>query len=304
MTIRVLEFADSHLPAIVGLLNEEYRGSFEFIPFSDERVLSQVRRRSIKILLAEADGKLLGLIGTHPEERGEEHISWLTASEGPNHGMIENMLVGEVEKNAEGDTISTTVDEGSPRIKDWTSRGYTLNPGWLRMSAKLDGPRPIPKVADGVKLRTLRHDEDARLVEVMNAGFGWQRLELGFLEKWKFEDPPFSEEWVQVAEVDGNLVSSVVARPDTDYIRFLNLKRGYLGPAATLPEFRNIGLASTLTAQAMNFLSDEGMNSVRLGTSEQNASSIAILRGLGFSVDVVRKILRKKLKDAQARNSN
>ena len=86
-----------------------------------------------------------------------------------------------------------------------------------------------------------------------------------------------------------------MAKPDTDCIKYLHLKRGYLGPAATLPEFRNKHLASALTARAMNFLFEKGMDSVRLGTSEQNVSSIALLRSLGFQVDIVRKILRKNL---------
>jgi len=87
-----------------------------------------------------------------------------------------------------------------------------------------------------------------------------------------------------------------VAKPDTAATKYLQLKRGYLGPATTLPEFRNKHLASALTARAMNFLFKNGMDSVRLGTSEQNVSSIALLRSLGFQVENVRKILHKKLK--------
>jgi ribosomal protein S18 acetylase RimI-like enzyme len=295
MTIQVLEFANRHLPAVVRLLNEEYSGSFEFIPFSEDRVISQIQRRGIKILVAEEDRNSLGLVGTHLEERGEENISWLAVREGPDRRTIENVLVEEVEKNAEGDTISTTVDEGSPRINEWIDRGYTLNPGWLRMTAKLDSMKPIPKVADGVKLRSLRPDEEQELVEVINTGFGWQRLDPGVLKKWKSEDMPFSEDWVQVSEINERIVSAVAAKPDTEYLRYLNLKRGYLGPAATLPEFRNKNLASALTVQAMNFLFKRGMNSVRLGTSEQNIPSIILLRGLNFQVDVVRKILRRKM---------
>ena len=132
----------------------------------------------------------------------------------------------------------------------------------------------------------------------MNIGFGWQRLKPGDLETWKSEDPPFTEDWVQVAETGERIVSAVVARPDTDYTKHLHLKRGHLGPGATLPEFRNKHLASALMARAMNFLFEKGMDSVRLGTSEQNVYSIALLRGLGFQVDIVRKILRKDLKNA------
>jgi ribosomal protein S18 acetylase RimI-like enzyme len=86
-----------------------------------------------------------------------------------------------------------------------------------------------------------------------------------------------------------------VAKPDTDAMKYLHLNRGYLGPATTLPEFRNKHLASALTARAMNFLYKKGMDSVILGTSEQNVSSIALLRSLGFRVENIRKILRKEL---------
>jgi ribosomal protein S18 acetylase RimI-like enzyme len=298
MTIQISGFANKYLPIVARLLNAEYRSSYEFIPFDQERVLSQIRRRRLKILVAEENGKVLGLIATHAEENSEEDIHWLAASEGHNQRAIENMLVSEVEKNAKGDTVSTGIDEGSPRIKDWINRGYTLQPGFQRMSAKLDGLKPIPEVAEGIKLRSLRPDEEEELIAVVNNGFGWQRLEPGDIETWKSEDPPFSEDWVQVAEIDERIASAVVAKPDTDCIRFLHLKRGHLGPAATLPEFRNKHLASALTARAMNFLFEKGMDSVRLGTSEQNVSSIALLRSLGFQVDIVRKILRKKLKNA------
>jgi ribosomal protein S18 acetylase RimI-like enzyme len=298
MTIQVSEFTKKHLLVIVRLLNEEYEGSHEFIPFNEERVLSQIRRRDLKILIAEENGRVLGLIGTRSEERSEEDIFWLAAHEGQDQATVESILVNEFEKNAKSDTVSTMVDEGSPRIKDWTSRGYVLQPGFQRMSAKLNGLKPVPTVDESIKLRSLRPDEEEKLVQVVNAGFGWRRLEPGCFKIWKSDDPPFSEDWVQVAETAGRIVSAVVPRPDTDSIKYLHLNRGYLGPAATLPEFRNKHLASALTAGAMNFLFQKGMDSVRLGTSEQNVSSIVLLRGLGFQVDVVRKIMRKKLKNA------
>jgi len=300
MTIQISELTNKHLPIAVGLLNEEYRNSYEFIPFDEERILSQIRQRGLKVLVAEENGDVLGLIGTHThaEEHLEEHVSWLAACEGHNQRAVENILVNEIEKDAKGGTVMTMIDEGSPRINDWINRGYALHPGFQRMSATLDGLKPIPELAEGAKLRSLRPDEEEKLVTVINAGFGWQRLELGVLETWKSEDPPFSEEWVQVAEIGQRIVSAVVAKPDTDYVEYLHLKRGHLGPAATLPEFRNKHLASALTARAMNFLFEKGMDSVRLGTSEQNVSSIALLRSLGFQVDIVRKILRKDLKNA------
>jgi ribosomal protein S18 acetylase RimI-like enzyme len=300
MTIQVSELANKDLLTIARLLNDEYKGSYEFIPFSEERILSEIRKRSLKFLIARENGEVVGVIGTHThvEEHLEEHISWLAACRGQNQRFIENILVNEIEKNAKGGVVLAMIDEESPKIDDWIKRGYALCPGFLRMSTKLDGLKPIPELAQGIKLRSLRPDEEEKLVAVTNAGFGWQRLERGIVEIWRSDDPPFSEDWVQVAEVGERIVSAVVARPDTDYVKYLHLKRGHLGPAATLPEFRNKHIASALTAKAMNFLFEKGMDSVRLGTSEKNMFSISLLRSLGFRVDIVRKGLCKELKSA------
>jgi len=296
MTIQITEFANRHLPAIGRLLNDEYKDTFEFIPFDDERVLSQIRRRHLNLLVAEENDKVLGVIGTHSHENAEEDISWLAASKEHDQKTIENMLVKELESNVKADTVSTMIDQGSRKTADWIDRGYTLQPGFQRMDAKLDALKPIPKVDEGTELRSLRTGEEDQLIAAVNKGFGWKRIERGDLETWKLEDPPFTEEWVQVAEIEERIASVVVAKPDTAATKYLHLNRGYLGPAATLPEFRNKHLASALTARAMNFLLQKGMDSVRLGTSEQNLSSIALLRSLGFQVENVKKILRKKLK--------
>ncbi len=298
MTIQISELANKHLSVVARLLNEEYKGSYEFIPFNEERILSETRKRSLKVLVARENHKVLGVIGTHThdEERIEEHISWLAAHKGRNQRAIEDLLVSEVERSAKGGILLTMIEEGNPRIKEWINRGYVLHPGYQQMSAKLDSLKPIPKLAEDIKLRNLRPNEEQKLVTTINAGFGWQRLKPGILETWKSEDPPFSEDWVQIAEIGERIVSAVVAKPDTDYMKHLHAKRGHLGPAATLPEFRNKHLASALTAKAMNFLFEKGMNSVRLGTSEENISSITLLRNLGFQVEIVRKILRKELK--------
>jgi ribosomal protein S18 acetylase RimI-like enzyme len=293
MTIQITEFAKRQLPTIVRLLNDEYRDEDEFIPFNEERAQSEIRNRRLRLLVAEENGKVLGLIATHSHENSEEHVTWIAAGKGQNQRVVEDMLVDAIEKNAKASTVLIMIDEGSPRIADWTSRGYTLGPGFQRMSARLDGLTPVPKVDEDTELRSLRVDEEEEFVEVVNRGFERKRLELGDLENWKAEDPPFTEGWVQVAEINSRIVSAVVAKPDTDAMKYLHLNRGYLGPAATLPEFRNRHLASALTARAMNFLYEKGMDSAILGTSEQNVSSNALLRNLGFQVEKVSKTLAR-----------
>lgn len=299
MTVQITEFAKRQLAAIVRLLNDEYRDDDddEFIPFNEERVQSEIRNRRLRLLVAEENGKVVGLIGTHSHENLEEHVTWIAAGKGQNHSAVENMLVDAVEKNAKASTVLIMIDEGSPRIAEWISRGYMLRPGFQRMSARLNGLTPVPKVGEDTELRSLRADEEEEFVETVNRGFERKRLELGDLENWRVEDPPFTEEWVQVADVNRRIVSAVVAKPDTDAMKYLHLNRGYLGPAATLPEFRNRHLASALTARAMNFLYEKGMDSVILGTSEQNVSSITLLRSLGFQVEKVSKTLMRGSED-------
>ena len=284
------------MPFLAELMNEEYEGSPEFIPFDEETFVSEIQRRRIRVLVAEDDESVVGFIGTHADDRGED-VHWLATRKAPEGKVVRDMLVSEAERNAEGDSLMRMIDERNPEIKEWESRGYVLEPGFQRMTVELRGPTRVPEVDEAITLRTLRPGEEAEFVETVNAGFGWERLELGDLERWKAEDPPFDEEWVQVAEAAGKIVSVVVAKPDTDYNKYLHCRMGYLGPATTLPAFRNKHLASALTARAMNLLFEKGMNTVRLGTSEKNVSSIALLRSLGFRVENVRKILRKKLKD-------
>lgn len=300
MTIRIVEFAPKHVSAVAELLNDSYRNSsFEFVPFDEERVLSEIRKRDMKVHVAEENDSVLGVVGTHshPEENTED-ISWLAARNGPEEGMIRGLLADMVEKNVEVSAVTTGIFQGDPRTSFWLDRGYVLCPGWLRLSARLDGLKPIPRVGEGVVLRSLRVGEEGGFAAVVNAGFGFDRIEVCDLVVWKVENPPFDEGWVQVAEFEGKLVSVVVAKPDTDYNRYLHLRRGYLGPAATVKEYRNMHLASALTARAMNFLLEKGFDSVRLGTSEQNVSSNALLHNLGFQVDSVRKVLRKELERA------
>jgi len=295
MTIEIVEFNNGHLSAVCELLNKGSREQYEFIPFDEERVLSQIKRRHLKILVAKENGTISGLIASHSHENSEEDITWIATSEGHDRKTVEDTLLSALEKHVNPQTLITMIDEGSPRIPEWISRGFMLQPGFQRMSAKLTGSVPVPMVDADTKLRNLGPDEEEQLIEAVNKGFGWKRLESGDLETWKSEDPPFTEEWIQVAEVDQRIVSVVVPKPDTDANRYLHIRRGYLGPAATLPEFRGKHLATALTARSMNLLFEKGMDSARLGTSEKNVSSIALLSSLGFKVDSVRKILQKKL---------
>lgn len=294
MPVRIRSFTGKDLSSLVRLLNETHRGSYEFVPFSEEKLHSQIRERNLKILVAEENGEVLGSVAYNNGHWGEV-IRWLTVSEIPNRKFVENLLVREIENYVKGETVSTRVDGESPKIDEWAERGYKPEGGLCHMVARLDGLKPLPKVPEDVTIRSLKPKEKKALVEAVNAGFGWERLKLGVIRKWKSECSSFNEEWIHVAELDNKIVSVVVSRLDVKYNESFGGKRGYLGPAATLPGHRGKNLASALTRRAMNFLFEKGMNSAALYTTEQNIPSVTLLRKLGFKTSHHRKFMRKSL---------
>lgn len=292
MTIQIRSFNEKDLPNLVKILNEINRKAYEFTPYTEDWIRSRIQEEKLQILIATENNKVLGSAAYNDGHWGEE-IAWLAVSETPNRKNIENELIRQIEKYVKGKTVFTAVDAESPKTNEWTQRGYKPEGGLYHMIAKLDSVKTIPKVPEDIIIRSLKPQEEKELVEAINAGFGWERIKLGAIQKWKSESPLFNEEWIHVAEVNNKIVSVVVSRPDVEYNEFFSGKRGYLGPAATLPEHRSKNLASALTVRAMNFLHEKEMNSVALYTSEQNIPSIKLLQKLGFKIGHHWKFMRK-----------
>lgn len=248
----------------------------------------------MEILLAELNGETVGSVSYSDGHWGEE-IRWLAATENPASKLVEESLVKEIEKHVKRGELFTSVDAGSSEIDKWIAFGYRCEGGLYHMQARLDGVKTVPKAPEDIVIRSLRPDEERALVVAVNAGFGWERLKMGMIQRWKEDCPPFTEDWIQVAENNDRLISVVASRTDADYNKRFGGKRGYLGPAATLPEFRGKNLASILTRRAMNLLFEKGLDSVALYTSEQNMASTTLLRKLGFEVAHHWKFMRKNL---------
>ncbi|MGB9684443.1 MAG: GNAT family N-acetyltransferase [Candidatus Bathyarchaeales archaeon] len=277
------------MPRLVELLNGVYRNSYEFIPFTKEKLRLEIVERKLRVLVAEDKGVVFGCVAYGRSPWGME-IEWLAASE----ETIRDALVEEVEKNVE-DEVFTTVDFGSPMMNFLVRHGYKAEGGLYQMVARLDCVKPLPEVPAGTVIRSLKPGEEKLLIETVNSAYGWERMRDGSVARWKTEHPPFNEEWIHVAEIGEKIVSAVVSRPDTEYNEFFKTKRGYLGPAATLPDYRGKNLASALTRRAMNFLYEKGMDSVALYTVEQNTPSVMLLRKLGFEVGHHWRFMRKTL---------
>ncbi|MCJ7699296.1 GNAT family N-acetyltransferase [Candidatus Bathyarchaeota archaeon] len=294
MTVIVRDFAAEDIARVLSLLNAKRHGSHEFVPLTEEKLLSWIQEGRLSIFVAEEDTEIMGTSAYHDGHWGEE-VEWVVASNIRNGKTVENALVAEVEKRVKKGQVFAIVDEGSPVINDWTLRGYRPEGGLYQMVADLGGVKPLPKLTNNITVRSLKSGEETEFVCAVNAGFGWERLKPGEVQKWKAETPYFNEEWIHVAECDGKIVTVVVAKQDMEYNRSFKGSRGYLGPAATLPEYRGRNLASALTCRAMNFLCEKGMSSVALYTQEQNVASVALLRKLGFRVGHHWKFMRKSL---------
>jgi ribosomal protein S18 acetylase RimI-like enzyme len=292
MVVEIRDFADNDLPSLVKLINEAYKTYYEFTPFTEDRIRTWLQEGKFKILIVEENGEIVGS-GAYRDSQWGEEIEWLKVFQNLNRKEIENRLVKELEKFVKGEALFTAVDDESPEIADWIERCYKVEGGLLHMVAVLDGVKPLPNVPEGIILRSLRPNEEKAFVETVNIGFGRERAKIGDIQSWKNDDASFNEEWIHVAEVESKIVSTVVSKSDKHYNEFLGGNRGYLGSAATLPEYQGKNLATALTRRAMNFLFEKGMNSVALYTSEQNVASLALLQKLDFRAGHHWRFVRK-----------
>ena len=282
--VRVREFKEEDLPILVEIINLANKNSYEFIPYTVESFKEEISQRNLKILVAEEESEIRGLAAYSAGVWGEEIEILCVDPKIKSKAEIEDILLEEIEKLVKGEKFFIFLDAEGLDVEKWARRGYRIEGGLYHMVAELDSVKPLPPVPEGFVLRSLRKGEEEEMVETINRAYGKERVSRSSIERWRKDDPLFNEEWIHVADFEGKIVSVVVSRRDLEYNRYFKAKRGYLGPAGTLPEFRGKGLASALTRRAMNFLYEKGMDSVALYTSENNAASIALLRKLGFKI--------------------
>ena len=291
---QIRSFSAQDLSALVRLLNESRQDSYEFVPLTEEEVSARIHESKSRVLVAEKDGGIVGCVSYNDGYWGEE-IRWLGVRGGPDQKLVEDALVKKAEELVRKGTVFISVDAGSPKTSEWIDRGYALGGGLYQMSARLDCRRILPPFPEGFHIGSMKLGEESEVVATVNAVFGWDRLKPDFVEKGKVDSPPFNVEWVHVAYHGNKVVSVVVAWPAVKFNAYFGAKRSYLGPAATLSDFRAKKLASALTVRAMNFLFEKGFDQVILHTSELNVPSVTLLRNLGFEVMHHIRFLKKSV---------
>ena len=279
--MEIRRIVDKDIPSVVEILNARYCGSYEFIPYTAEIVASELKKKDLVAFVATRSGTVVGTACYASWLWGED-VNWI-ATLPVGDIAVEDLLFEELEKFVKGDRLKIMLEDHDNEIVRWLGRGFKVEDGVHHMVAPLTEPIPMPPYDSTITLRSLYKGEVAELVSLVNAAFEWNRLNAGALNEWKGEDPCFDESWINVAEIEGKIVSAIVSKKDVEYSSHFGKLRGYLGPASTLPGFRKLGLASLLTIRAMNFLLEKGMGSVALYTHDHNKASLSLLKKLGFT---------------------
>jgi len=281
--MRIRHHSVSDLPAILALLDRCSADRYEYIPPTADALVRRLATEDLRILVADDGARLLGSAACHLGHWGEE-IEWLVSTEGESCGDVRDRLVAELEGQARDSRVSVRLDAVPTVLAEWRARGYLVDGGIFHLVADLTGRTSPPSLSPRLSARSVEPRELDQVVEVVRSAYGWERLTVDQIESWKTQYPPFDERWILAIERAGRLVSIIVARPDGEYNDRHGARRGYLGPAATLPAHRRQGLAAFLAVRASDLLVAHGMRSAAAHVYETNTASLALTRTLGFEV--------------------
>ena len=293
MPLRTRGCHPADLMAVAAQASQLLRESYEFVPPTADALASRLACGSLRILLVESDGALVGSAGTVCTHWGEE-VEWLAVSASDAGLEAEDALLSSLEASPRAPRMILKPGAGTPELNRWMARGYVLDGGLLHAVAELSGGANVvpPPAGPGVVLRAMRPGETASVTALINGVYGWPRLADGELDAWTRRHPPFSPSWVQVADADGAIVSALAARPtrraasEPTQAR-LHRARSH---AARIP---GRGLATALAGVALVMLAEHGMSSVALHAHESNRPIISLMETLGFRVTRHWKFLAK-----------
>jgi ribosomal protein S18 acetylase RimI-like enzyme len=296
--VKIRPCSERDILELVSIVNDAYREDHEFIPYTDETLQAELKPASAVLLSVDEPDRIVGLAYLRQDWYGETVTT--CARPGMDWQEIEDFLLSAIEPENKTGHITTSIDpEDEERIAFFSARGYRVQSSLYQMVADLEKPLPLLQLREGYRIRSLRADEEDRLITLANTAYNNERLRPGVLAKWQANDPDFRIEWIQVAEYEGGLVAMVRGSSDREYNEHYGVRRGYLGPAATLPVHRGRGLSKALTASAMRILRQHGMDTACLYTWEGNPAAVELTKHLGFRLGHEWKIFGKTLRQPQ-----
>lgn len=272
-------YRDADLDALVALHNAARAHEHEFIPYAPDRLRRELDGAASIWVAAQAE-RPVGAAFYCPMWYGNEIVP-LTASDADAE-RVEAELLDRVEADIAGDEAVIAVPSvDAEQIAFLESYGYRAEGGMVQLVADLHAEPAIPELPSDYRLRSLEPLEHWDFIAMVNAAYDAERLSADAFARWR-AIPGWREDWVQVVEHRGRLVAGVVARPDGEFNAHYRAQRGYLGPAAVLPEHASRGLGRALTAASLAFVRAQGMDSASLFTTQGNAAVHRLTEHLGF----------------------
>jgi ribosomal protein S18 acetylase RimI-like enzyme len=284
---------------MIAIADEASSGSYEFTPFT--KADFEPWRPNDFVLVEEVGDSITGCAVIELKaHKNEAEITTLAAkpefttaeAEGPLFQASEEWV-------ANAKTIAYFVPTEDPRINWLSERGYSTEPGFCHFVAPLNPLPSEPKKPrpNGFQIRSMKPNEEDTVIRAVNEAYGYERLTRSHFERWRNQIPMFSEDWILLAFVDGEVAGAVCASQDVRYNQTYNKRRGYLGPGATLPKFRRKGINKTLNWYAMKFLRGRGMDEVSLYTAESNVEVHRLCNSLGYEHRFTWKRMKKTLRE-------
>jgi len=293
--MKLRQYYESDLPELVHIINEADKDEHEFIPYTNEDLQANLKTANPVLIATDARDQIIGIAYLRQDWYGETVTT--CARPGLDWVTIEDFMLSAIEPENKTGHITTSIDpDDEDRMAFFSARGYRPQSSLYQMVVDLDQPVPSIRLHEGYTIRSLKPDEEERLIKLANAAYKSERLQPGVLTKWQVNDPDFRIDWIQVAQYEGELVAMVRGSSDREYNEHYNARRGYLGPAATLPDHRGKGLSKALTARAMGVLRQHSMHTACLYTWEGNPAAVELTKHLGFRLGHEWKILGKKLR--------
>lgn len=191
------------------------------------------------------------------------------------------------QERQEGDPpgISCRSDDAR-RMRLLEQHGFTRQPGALHLVRPLDQPIPTPVLPPGFSLRpSLGAAEADAWVSLHRAAHGTEYMTVERrLSILNVEDFDPALDLVAVAP-DGRLAAYCVGSISHTENALTGCKNGYTDPVATHPDFQRRGLCQALLCAAMQLLRQRGMQTARLGTSQENQAMRKAAEAVGFQVE-------------------
>lgn len=292
MKIHIREYKEQDLSILTNLLNENYMHfndfyyAHEFIPYNERMFDSKVVNNNL-IFVAETQ-EVLGFISLNKANWGNR-IGMLSVKPSTLQKEVENLLISHLESKVDTRRITINLTSESSRIAVFKDNGYQPIGGLYHLTRKLTNIPTSPKLVKHISLRSLEKEETlAQAFKVIT-----YRNTNNLLKEWKETDPNFTLEWIHIAEIKGQIVSVACTRSDHKFNKHFQARRGKIGPIATLPEYRERGIAKALMCKALNFFTGQKLDVASLKVLENNLSAYNLYRNLGFKTIQKWKFLRK-----------